>query len=84
MQILVAQKEIADAARQVVLALSAAATLDLATQLRSITELARADQVDVLKSLMLVNDLEGVDAALGKLHAALAGTEHSFVSALHT
>ncbi|SFH86528.1 Uncharacterized protein YPO0396 [Collimonas sp. OK307] len=84
MQIPSEQKEIADAARQVVLALSAAGTLDLAVHLRSIAELAKADEVDVLKSLMLVNDFEGVDAALGKLHGALAGTEHSFVSALHT
>jgi outer membrane murein-binding lipoprotein Lpp len=84
MQIPPEQKEIANAARQVVLALSAAGTLDLATHLRSIAELAKADEVDVLKSLMLVSGFEGVDAALGKLHAALAGTEHSFVSALHT
>jgi len=84
MQIPPEQKEIANAARQVVLALSAAGTLDLAAHLRSIAELAKADEVDVLKSLMLVSGFEGVDAALGKLHAALAGTEHSFVSALHT
>lgn len=84
MQIPPEQKEIADAARQVVLALAAAGTLEIAGHLRSIGELAKAEQVDVLKSLMLVNDFEGIDAALVKLHGALAGTEKSFVSALHT
>ncbi|MEO8169347.1 MAG: SbcC/MukB-like Walker B domain-containing protein [Oxalobacteraceae bacterium] len=84
MQIPPQQKEIADAARQVVQALAAAAALDLAARLASIAALARADEVDVLQALLLVSDFSGVDAALEKLHVTLAGTESSFVSALHT
>ncbi|PUA17024.1 ATP-binding protein [Glaciimonas sp. PCH181] len=84
MQLPAEQTDIVRAARQVVLALSAVDALDIGEQLESIHSLAQMEEVDVLKALLLVRDFAGVDVALRTLHATLAGTENSFVAALHT
>jgi energy-coupling factor transporter ATP-binding protein EcfA2 len=84
MQIPAQQDELARAARAVADALAAADACGIAAPLAALDRLAALLDADVLRSLMLVQELDGADAALAQLFAALAGTDHSFVAALHT
>lgn len=84
MQIPAQQADLARAARAVADALGAADNCGMAAPLDALERLAALPEADVLRSLMLVQELAHADAALAQLFAALAGTDHSFVAALHT
>jgi len=78
------QAELARAAQAVAEALAAADARGIAAPLEALERLAALPEADVLQSLLLVQELDGADSALARLFAALAGTEQSFVAALHT
>ncbi|MGS0742218.1 ATP-binding protein [Glaciimonas sp. GG7] len=84
MQLPTEQSKLIDAAREVAAALSATGKHDVAALLENISALEKMAEIDTLKALLLVNNAQGVDQVLARLHAALAGAEHSFIAALQS
>ncbi|MDY7575054.1 ATP-binding protein [Actimicrobium sp. CCI2.3] len=83
MQIPLGYFELVKAARHVAVALSAAGGPDWTMQLQSIAQLSASAEIDVLKALLLMQELAGIELPLLGLHDALVGTGQSFAAALH-
>ncbi|WP_194712663.1 ATP-binding protein [Noviherbaspirillum soli] len=83
MRIPAQQAELSRAAQAVSEALATADARGLAAPLEAVNRLAALPEADVLQSLLLAQELDGIEAALEQLFAALAGADHSFVAGLH-
>ncbi|MFT5535295.1 MAG: energy-coupling factor transporter ATP-binding protein EcfA2 [Burkholderiaceae bacterium] len=83
MQIPLGYFELVKAARHVAVSLSAASSPDWTRQLQAIAQLSASAEIDVLKALLLLQELAGIELPLLGLHAALVGTGQSFAAALH-